>query len=430
MGAAGRDFHNFNIYFKDNPKYKVVCFTAMQIPNIDKRKYPKELAGKLYPLGIPIYSESDLPNLIKKYDVDLVVLSYSDLSYDDVMHKASLVLSLGPDFEMLGPKATMYKSKVPLISVCAVRTGCGKSETTRYVAKILKESGKKVVVIRHPMPYGNLKEQRVQRFASLEDLDKNKCTIEEREEYEQHIKDGNIVYAGVDYYEILKEAEKEAEIIIWDGGNNDFPFYYSDLKIVVADPHRAGHEVKYYPGEVNFRMADIIVINKVKTATPENIEIIRNNIDRLNPNAEVIEAESKISLSEKVNLKGKRVLVIEDGPTLTHGGMKFGAGFIAAKERGAHIINPNLYAKGQIKEVLEKFELENIVPAMGYSREEINDLERTINASACDYVIDGSPVNLKNILNVNKPIIQVKYDLQVVVGNLKKLLLNWLNTLD
>ncbi len=338
------------------------------------------------------------------------------------MHKASLVLSLGSDFELIGPKNSMYKSEVPVISICAVRTGCGKSETTRYIANLLKSLGKHVVVIRHPMPYGTLKEQRIQRYETLEDLKKYKCTIEEREEYEQHIKEGTIVYAGVDYYDILKEAEKEADIILWDGGNNDFSFYYSDLKIVIADPHRAGDEIAYYPGEVNLRMADIILINKVRTAEVENIEKIKNNINIYNPNAEVLETESKISLDKKVDLKDKRVLVIEDGPTLTHGGMKYGAGFIITKRSGAHIINPNLYAKGEIKKILKKFKLENIVPAMGYSKKEIIDLERTINASACDFVVDASPVNLNSILKVNKQIIQVKYNLELVDGNLEKLI--------
>jgi len=379
MGAAGRDFHNFNVYFRNNPNYEVVAFTATQIPNIEGRKYPPELAGELYPEGIPIYPESQLEELIRKYDVDEVILAYSDLSYDYVMDRASRALAAGADFRLMGPKSTMLKSSKPVISICAVRTGCGKSQTTRRVVDILRKHGLKVVVVRHPMPYGNLVEQRVQRFASFEDLDKYKCTIEEREEYEPHLRRGVVVYAGVDYEAILREAEKEADVIVWDGGNNDFPFFKPDLHIVVTDPHRAGHEVSYYPGSTNLRMADVVVINKEETAHPENIEKVRENIIRVNPKAIIIDAASPIFVENGEIIRGKKVLVIEDGPTVTHGEMPYGAGYVAARKYGAaEIIDPRPYAVRSIKKTFEEYpHLRNVLPAMGYYGDQIKDLEET-----------------------------------------------------
>jgi len=382
MGAAGRDFHNFNVFFRDNPEYNVVAFTATQIPNIEGRTYPKELAGKLYPKGIPIYPESELTKLIKEKKVDLVVFAYSDVQHEYVMHKASEVLAAGASYLLLGPKDTQIKSKKPVISICAVRTGSGKSQTTRRVEDILTSMGKKVVAIRHPMPYGNLVEQKVQRFATLEDLDRQKCTIEEREEYEPHIRRGVVVYAGVDYEAILREAEKEADIILWDGGNNDFPFYKSDLQIVVADPHRPGHEVKYHPGETNLRMADVIVINKEETASLENINEVRDNIRKLNPNAVVIDAASPFFSADADKVRGKRVLAIEDGPTLTHGEMSYGAAVIFSMKHGAaELVDAKEYAKGSIRAAYDKYkQIHNYLPAMGYSPEQIKELEDTINA--------------------------------------------------
>ena len=416
MGAAGRDFHNFNLFFRDNEEYDVVAFTATQIPDISGRKYPAELAGKLYPNGIPIYHEDELDELIKKYEVDFVVFSYSDVSHTYVMNRASKAMAAGADFMLLGPESTMIKSSKPVISVCAVRTGSGKSQTTRRVAEILKSFGKKTVVVRHPMPYGDLVRQVVQRFASHEDLEKHQCTIEEREEYEPHIDRGNVVYAGVDYEKILRQAEQEADVILWDGGNNDLPFFKPDLHIVVADPHRPGHEVTYHPGETNLRMADIIIINKVETAYPEDIEIVRENSRAVNPKATIIDAASPIYIENGDAIKGKKVLVIEDGPTLTHGEMAYGAGYIAAEKYGAaDIVDPRPYAAGSIKETYEKFsQLEVILPAMGYSQKQLKELEDTINAVPADLAIVATPINLGRILKLNKPHVRVRYELQEI----------------
>lgn len=427
MGAAGRDFHDFLTFFKNNNNYNVVCFTAEQIPGISGRKLPKEIAGSKYPKGIPISQEKDLPKLIKKYKVDEVVLSYSDLKHEDVMHKASIVLSSGANFRLLSYDQTSLKSKKPIISVCAVRTGCGKSQVSRKIALMLKKAGKKVVAIRHPMPYGDLNKQRVQRFATYEDLEKAKCTIEEREEYEPHIRNGIIVYAGVDFKAILSLAEKEADVIIWDGGNNDVPFYKSDLKIVVVDPFRAGHEVNYHPGEENFRLADVIIINKMDSAPKSGVDTILSNIKKLESEQKrkitVIKARSKITLSENINLKNKRVLVVEDGPTLTHGGMKIGAGEVIAKRLGMKIVSPKKYAVGSIKKVYEKFQLSEILPAMGYSKEQVHELQSTINKVPCEYVIDGSPIDLSRLIKVNKKVINVFYDLdEIGVPNLNSVL--------
>ena len=415
MGAAGRDFHDFNVYFRDNTNYRVVAFTATQIPDIEGRQYPPELAGELYPNGIPILPESDLTELIKKHDIDTVYLSYSDLPHEYVMHKASHVLAAGANFHLLGPKHIQLKAKVPVISVCAVRTGCGKSQTTRRVADILRKAGKKVVAIRHPMPYGDLREQIVQRYATYEDMDKYECTIEEREEYEPHIDRGVILYAGVDYEKIVREAEKEADVILWDGGNNDFSFYQSDLHIVVADPHRAGHESCYHPGEANIRMADVVVINKVDTAYPEDVFALYKTIRELAPGAVIIEAASPQFI--KGDITGKDVLVVEDGPTLTHGGMPYGAGTMAAEKRGANLVDPYPFAVGSIKETFDTFEhIGPVLPAMGYGEEQIKELETTINAVDCDAVVVGTPIDLTRIVQVNKPAYRVKYELQEI-GN-------------
>ncbi|MBC8527402.1 MAG: GTPase [Candidatus Cloacimonetes bacterium] len=416
MGAAGRDFHNFNIYFRDNEQYEVVAFTATQIPNIDNRKYPSQLAGKLYSKGIPIHPESELENLIKTNNVNMVVFAYSDVSHEYVMHKSALVNACGADFMLMGTKTSQLGSKKPVVSICAVRTGCGKSQTTRRVTNILKEMGKKVVVIRHPMPYGNLVEQRVQRFATYGDLDKNKCTIEEREEYEPHIVNNTVVYAGVDYEAILREAEKEADIIIWDGGNNDISFYKTDLQITVVDPHRAGQELKYYAGEINLRLADVIVINKIDSADDSDIIIVRENIQNINPKAIVIDAASPISVDKPEVIKGKRVLVVEDGPTLTHGGMKYGAGVVAAKKFGcSELVDPRPYTSGTITQVFKKYpETGMLLPAMGYSPKQVKDLEETINKTDCDSVIIATPIDLNKIINIDKPTVKVKYELQEI----------------
>jgi len=414
MGAAGRDFHNFNTFFRDNEDFEVVAFTATQIPNIEGRFYPPELAGKLYPKGIPINPEEDLPKLIKEHNVDIVVFAYSDVSHEYVMHRASIALANGADFWLMGPDTTLIQSTKPVISICAVRTGCGKSQTTRRVTDILHKYGLKYVVIRHPMPYGDLKKQAVQRFATYEDLDKHECTIEEREEYEPHLDRGNVVYAGVDYEKIIRSAEKEADVIVWDGGNNDLPFYKPDLHIVVTDPHRAGHELKYHPGEANFRMANVIVINKEDSADPKNIELIKEHIKEANPNAIVIDAESPITVENPDAIKGKRVLVVEDGPTLTHGGMKFGAGYLAAKKYGAkEIIDPRPYAVGSIKETYKKYpHLDLILPAMGYGKQQIKELEETINNADADLVIIGTPIDLRRLIKINKPADRVRYELK------------------
>ncbi len=416
MGAAGRDFHNFNTFFKDKEDYEVIAFTATQIPNIENRKYPATLAGKLYPNGIPIYPEEELPELIKKFNVDFVVFSYSDVSHEYVMHRASIALSSGANFLLLGPKDTQIKSKKPVISICAVRTGSGKSQTTRRVVGIIKEMGLKPVVIRHPMPYGDLEKQKVQRFETLEDLDRENCTIEEREEYEPHITRGVVVYAGVDYESILRRAEEEADIIIWDGGNNDFPFYKSDLQIVVADPLRLGHETTFHPGEVNFLSADIVVINKVDTSPFDNVQILRNRIYELNPKAKVVEAASPIFVENYERIKGKIVLVVEDGPTLTHGNMSYGAGFIAAKKFGAkEIVDPRPYIKGSIKEAFSKYpQITQILPALGYGEEQLKELEEVINSIPADLVVVATPINLSRVIKMNKDNVRVIYELQEI----------------
>ena len=416
MGAAGRDFHNFNVYFRDNSNYEVVAFTATQIPDIAGRKYPAELSGPLYPEGIAIYSEEELPDLIKGKQIDQVILAYSDLPYQYVMNKASIVLANGADFRLMGPKNTTLKAKIPVVSICAVRTGCGKSQTTRKVSEIIKEMGYKIAVIRHPMPYGDLREQIWQRYETYADLDRYNCTIEEREEYEPHIDRGNILYAGVDYLEILKRAEEEADMILWDGGNNDLPFYKPDLHIVVTDPHRAGHEMTYYPGEANLRMADVVVINKIDTAAPDKINLLRENIHILAPNAIVVDAASPLTVDHSELIRGKRVLVVEDGPTLTHGEMKFGAGVVAAQKFGAkEIIDPRPYAVGTIKDTYTKYpEIGTLLPAMGYGKKQIQELEDTINAVDCDIVIIGTPIDLSRIIKINKKSVRVKYDLQEI----------------
>lgn len=429
MGAAGRDFHNFNVYFRDNPFYEVVAFTAgTQIPDIENRTYPKELSGELYPEGIPIYPESELESLIRNQDVELVVFSYSDVSHEYVMHKGSLALSCGADYMLLGPKSTMLKSKKPVIAICAVRTGCGKSQTTRKVATILKNSGKKVVAVRHPMPYGNLAQQIVQRFETYEDLDG--CTIEEREEYEAHINNGTVVYAGVDYKKILHQAEEEADIVLWDGGNNDLPFYNPDLLIVVVDPLRVGDELLYYPGEVCLRMACAVVINKVDSAKESDVEEVRQNILSVNSGAQVILAESSIILADPSLIKGKKVLVVEDGPTLTHGGMAYGAGFVAAKRFGAKaIVDPRPYANGSIAETYKQYSTTGtVLPAMGYSEEQLKELEATINAVPCDLVVSATPIDLGKIISFNKASVKVGYELKELGSpNLEEVLAEWLN---
>ena len=414
MGAAGRDFHNFNVFFRDNGHYEVVCFTAAQIPDIAGRKYPPVLAGKLYPKGIPIHPEEEVAELIRKHNVDRVVLAYSDLSFDEVMTKASIVLAAGADFTVMGPDSTMLESRKPVISVCAVRTGCGKSQTTREVANILKQMGKKVAIVRHPMPYGDLAKQAVQKFESFKDLDKHECTIEEREEYEGHLEQGFTVYAGVDYEKILRLAEKDADFILWDGGNNDLPFYKPDLHIVLTDPYRPGHELEYYPGEANLRMADVALINKISPSVEKNARIVEKNIKSVNPSAVIIKAASEIEVDRQELVKGKRVLVVEDGPTLTHGGMSYGAGFLAAKKYGAkEIVKPAQYAVGSIKKVYEKFkQLHLILPAMGYGKTQLKELEETINKADCDTVIAGTPMNLRQVIKVNKPVVRVKYYLK------------------
>jgi predicted GTPase len=416
MGAAGRDFHNFNVFFRDNKDYDVVAFTATQIPNIEGRKYPAGLAGKLYPEGIQIFPESDLERLIAELKVEQVIFAYSDVPHEYVMHKASLVLAAGADFRMMGMKNTQIKSTKPVVSVCAVRTGSGKSQTTRRVSLILRDLGFKVAAIRHPMPYGDLMVQKVQRFADYSDLDKHNCTIEEREEYEPHLDNGVLVYAGVDYEAILRQAEKEVDIILWDGGNNDFSFYVPDLAIVVVDPLRAGHERTYHPGETNMRSADVFVINKVDTAQPENVIKVRESIQLLNPDAAVIEAASPLFVDQPELIRGKRVLVIEDGPTLTHGEMAYGAGWVAARRYGAsEIVDPRPYAVGAIIGTYRKYPNTGpILPAMGYGDEMIHDLESTINNAPVDLVISATPIDLTRIIRVNKPMLRVRYELQEI----------------
>lgn len=416
MGAAGRDFHNFNIFFRNNPGYKVIAFTATQIPNIDGRKYPAELSGKLYPDGIDILPEEELTILIRKENIEQVVFCYSDVSHQTIMEKASLVLAAGADFKLMGMNNSTIKSTKPLISICAVRTGVGKSQTTRYVVRILKGMGYKVASIRHPMPYGNLVKQVVQRFANYADLDKHKCTIEEREEYEPHIDNGTIIYAGIDYEAIIREAEKEADIILWDGGNNDTPFYHSDISIVLADPHRPGHEGSYFPGRVNVHLADAVIINKTDTANYRDVLAVRENITKINPNALIVEAASPLFLDNPAEIRGKRVLVVEDGPTLTHGEMAFGAGWVAASRFGAkEIIDPRPFAVKSIAETYKKYPTTgNVLPAMGYGESMIRDLEATIKASDAEMVVIGTPIDLTRVMKIDKPTQRVRYELQEI----------------
>ena len=416
MGAAGRDFHNFNTYYRNNDLYQVVAFTATQIPNIEGRLYPPELAGELYPEGIPIHDEGELINLIQSNHVDEVVFSYSDIQHEDVMHLGSMVNAAGPDFKMMGMTHTAIKSTKPVIGICAVRTGCGKSQTTRRVSEIFKNAGKKVAVIRHPMPYGDLGIQAVQRFSSLDDLKKHNCTIEEMEEYEPHINRGTIVYAGVDYEAIIRKAEQEADIILWDGGNNDMPFYKTDLLLVVADPHRSGHETQYYPGETNLRLADVVIINKIRTADPGNVEKLRSSISQVNPKATVVDAASPVTVEDPDVIAGKRVLVVEDGPTLTHGDMKYGAGVVAAKQCGAAgLVDPRPFAKGSIAETFDHYpDIGTLLPAMGYGDDQVRDLEDTINSADCEAVVIGTPIDLRRIVDIKHPSTRVTYELEEI----------------
>lgn len=419
IGAAGRDFHNFNTVYRDNEEYNVVAFTATQIPDIDGRKYPSELAGELYPEGIQIYPQDQLPNLIKELDVDECVFSYSDISYEDVMGVGAIVNAAGANFTLLGHKSTMLKSNKPVISVCAVRTGTGKSQTSRKIVETLLQQGLKVIAVRHPMPYGDLNAQRVQRFATVEDLKSHNCTIEEMEEYEPHVQRGNIVYAGVDYADILAAAENDpdgCDVILWDGGNNDFSFFEPDLAVTVLDPHRPGHELKYYPGEICLRTADVAIINKIDSATAESIQIVENNIKLVSPNSILIKAESKITVDQPELIAGKRVLVVEDGPTLTHGEMKIGAGSVAAERLGAkEIIDARPFAVGTLVDTFKKYDhINNVLPAMGYGEQQLRDLEETINNADCDSVIIGTPMDLTRIISINKPSTRVHYDLEEV----------------
>ena len=416
IGAAGRDFHNFNVIYRDNEIYDVVAFTATQIPNIAGRKYPAALAGKLYPNGIPIYEEKEIEDLIQKDEVDEVVFSYSDVTYQHVMSLGSRASKAGAHFKLLSASRTMIRSTKPVISVCAVRTGSGKSQTCRKVARLMQTMGFKVAAIRHPMPYGDLEAQKVQRFASIEDLQKNRCTIEEMEEYEPHIVNGTVIYAGVDYKAILDQAEKEADIILWDGGNNDTPFYTPNLSIVVADPLRVGNELSYYPSETNLRMADLIIINKVDSADPQSVIALRKNIQKVNKKAHIMEAASPVDVEQSELITGKRVLVIEDGPTLTHGEMKFGAGTVAARKFGAsEIVDPRPYCTGEIQKTFETYPgIGVLLPAMGYSDKQVKDLEETINRVPCDTVIIGTPINLKRIVKMNKPAVRVFYELEEI----------------
>ena len=416
MGAAGRDFHNFNVYFRDNPTYQVVAFTATQIPNIEGRRYPPQLAGNLYPEGIPIHPEADLADLIGRHQVEQVIFAYSDVPHEYVMHRASETLAAGADFRLMGTRSTMLKSNKPVVSVCAVRTGCGKSQTTRHVCDLLQQMDQKVVAIRHPMPYGDLAAQAVQRFATYDDLEHHKCTIEEREEYEPHIDRGVVVYAGVDYGRILEQAETEADVIVWDGGNNDLSFYQPDLHIVVADPHRAGHELRYHPGEANLRTADVVVVNKVDTADAEGIIQVRRSVYKVNPRAAIVEAASPIFVDDPDAIRGKRVLAIEDGPTLTHGEMTYGAGVVAARRFGAaELVDPRPYAVRSIAATFEKYpHIHSLLPAMGYGDEQIADLEETVNRTECDLVLAATPIDLQRLINVRHPMDRVRYELQVI----------------
>jgi len=415
MGAAGRDFHNFNVTYREDPRVDVVAFTATQIPFIDDRMYPSSLAGERYPAGIPIHDESMLTQLIKEQEIDDVIFSYSDVSHMYVMHKASQVLAAGANFVLLGPHETMLTSSVPVVAVCAVRTGSGKTQTTRAIAATLKEAGKRVVAVRHPMPYGILEAQRVQRYATLEDLDLHDTTIEEREEYEPHIMSGTIIYAGVDYGQILEQAQAECDVLLWDGGNNDLPFYKPDIHIVVADPLRAGHETSYYPGEVNLRMADVIVVNKMDSASTEQVSALMDAIHQTNPDAMVVTANSRVTVDDPDAIKGKRVLVIEDGPTLTHGGMKFGAGVVAARAHGAaEIVDPRPWATGTIAETFRKYDVGPVLPAMGYSQGQLSEMEEIIDAADVDVVVIGTPIDLRRVIEIRKPALRVRYDLEVL----------------
>ena len=416
IGAAGRDFHNFNTYFRDNEAYNVVAFTAAQIPDIDDRKYPAALAGKLYPKGIPIHAEADLPKLIKELKVDECVFAYSDVTYQHVMSMSALVNAAGATFTLLGPKDTQVKSTKPVIAVCAVRTGSGKSQTSRAIVQALMARGLKVVAIRHPMPYGDLVKQKVQRFATVADLKKHECTIEEMEEYEPHVVRGNVIYAGVDYEAILREAEKEADVILWDGGNNDFSFYQTDLMITVADPLRAGNELTYYPGEASLRMADVIVINKIDSATPDEIQTVRESIEKVNPKAIVVDAASPITVDKPELIKGKRCLVVEDGPTLTHGRMKIGAGVVAARKFGAsELVDPRPFVVGKLAETFKIYpNIGTLLPAMGYGEQQVKDLEKTIDKTDCDTVVIATPIDLSRIVKIKKPTVKVGYDLQEI----------------
>ena len=421
IGAAGRDFHNFNTYYRNNDSYNVVAFTATQIPDIDGRKYPAELAGEMYPEGIPIYSQEQLPTLIEELDVDECVFAYSDVKYEEVMRVGAIANAAGADFKLLGPKHTMLKSNKPVISVCATRTGTGKSQTSRKIIETLMEHDLKVVAVRHPMPYGDLAAQRVQRFATVEDLKKHECTIEEMEEYEPHVERGNIIYAGVDYEAILQAAENDpdgCDVILWDGGNNDFSFYESDLSITVLDPHRPGHELNYYPSEVSLRNTDVAIINKIDSANSDSIEIVENNIKQVNPDATIMKAESKITVDHPELIKEKRVLVVEDGPTLTHGEMKTGAGTVAAERLQAkELVDPRSFTVGTLTETFQKYpHIGDLLPAMGYGKQQLKDLEETINNTDCDAVIIGTPMDLTRVIDINKPCTRVHYDLEEV-GN-------------
>ncbi len=413
LGAAGRDFHNFNCFFRNNSEYEVIAFTATQIPDIDGRKYPATLAGELYPEGIPILDEAEMADIIREKEIDVVVFAYSDVNYDYVMHRAAIANACGADFMLLGTKETQIESSKPVIAICATRTGCGKSQTTRAISNILRKRNLNVVAIRHPMPYGDLDAQKVQRFASLDDLKKHNCTIEEMEEYEPHIVNGVIVYAGVDYEAIIREAEKEADVILWDGGNNDTSFYRTDLYVTVADPHRPGHELRYYPGETNLRLADVVIINKVDSAVKENIDEVRKNTKMVNPTARIIEATSPITVEDPDLIAGKRVLVVEDGPTLTHGEMKIGAGVVAAQRMGAaELIDPRPYTVASIEETYKKYPgIGTLLPAMGYGDSQMKDLEETIAAVPCDSVVIGTPIDLRRIIDIKQPSTRVRYDL-------------------
>jgi predicted GTPase len=418
MGAAGRDFHNFNVVYRADRRYEVVAFTATQIPFIDDRTYPASLAGERYPNGIAIHEEADLTRLIRDLEVDDVVFAYSDVSHEYVMHKGSEVLAAGANFELLGPDETMLKATVPVVAVCAVRTGSGKSQTTRAIAGTLKDAGKRVVAVRHPMPYGNLEAQRVQRYATLEDLDRYDTTIEEREEYEPHIASGTVIYAGVDYGDILEQAQAECDVLLWDGGNNDLPFYAPDVHVVVADPLRAGHETSYHPGEANLRMADAIVINKMDSATPQQVSKLMDTIHELNPTATVVRANSRVTVDDPEVIPGKRVLVVEDGPTLTHGEMKFGAGVVAANAHGAaEIVDPRPWAIGTIDETFRKYDVGPVLPAMGYSDGQLAEMQKIIDSAEADVVVIGTPIDLRSVIEIRKPAVRVRYDLEVLADS-------------